>query len=198
MRVRRPAWPEGRRVCKNHRFPCWPQISSSSSSPPIARCRAGRATNWRGSPPTAKRGTSKWANCSSSRQRPGRGSAHRGQGVDHASCGPRRGQPARDGVARRRCDRGAPVFTCPESAGRRGCRRSGRSHQRSCAICCPISSRNCYHVTALLVHVMTDRARQFTASDQQDEKTISLGVSRRGSRTNSTIPRRRPHAAPRA
>jgi signal transduction histidine kinase len=35
--------------------------------------------------------------------------------------------------------------------------------------------RNCYHVTATLVHVMTDRARQFTASDFHDEKMQSLG-----------------------
>jgi signal transduction histidine kinase len=35
--------------------------------------------------------------------------------------------------------------------------------------------RNCYHVTATLVHVMTDRARQFSASDLHDEKMESLG-----------------------
>lgn len=35
--------------------------------------------------------------------------------------------------------------------------------------------RNCYEVTAALVHVMTDRARRFTSSDLRDEKMISLG-----------------------
>ena len=35
--------------------------------------------------------------------------------------------------------------------------------------------RHCYHVTATLVHVMTDRVRQFTASDFHDEKMESLG-----------------------
>lgn len=35
--------------------------------------------------------------------------------------------------------------------------------------------RNCYHITATLVHVMTDRARQFSASDFHDEKMESLG-----------------------
>jgi signal transduction histidine kinase len=35
--------------------------------------------------------------------------------------------------------------------------------------------RNCYVVTGLLVHVMTDRARQFAASDFHDEKMMSLG-----------------------
>jgi signal transduction histidine kinase len=35
--------------------------------------------------------------------------------------------------------------------------------------------RNCYEVTAILVHVMTDRARRFTSADLRDEKLISLG-----------------------
>jgi signal transduction histidine kinase len=35
--------------------------------------------------------------------------------------------------------------------------------------------RECYDVTAALVHVMVDRARHFTSSDLQDEKMISLG-----------------------
>jgi signal transduction histidine kinase len=35
--------------------------------------------------------------------------------------------------------------------------------------------RNCYEVTAAMVHVMTDRARRFTAEDLRDEKMISLG-----------------------
>ncbi|HEX5071139.1 MAG TPA: ATP-binding protein [Vicinamibacterales bacterium] len=35
--------------------------------------------------------------------------------------------------------------------------------------------RNCYVSTGLLVHVMTDRARQFAASDFHDEKMMSLG-----------------------
>ena len=35
--------------------------------------------------------------------------------------------------------------------------------------------QNCYEVTAILVHVMTDRARRFTSTDLRDEKMISLG-----------------------
>ncbi len=35
--------------------------------------------------------------------------------------------------------------------------------------------RNCYEVTATLVHAMTDRARRFTSTDLRDEKLISLG-----------------------
>jgi signal transduction histidine kinase len=35
--------------------------------------------------------------------------------------------------------------------------------------------RNCYEVTAILVHVMTDRARRFTSTDLRDEKMMSLG-----------------------
>jgi signal transduction histidine kinase len=35
--------------------------------------------------------------------------------------------------------------------------------------------RNCYEVTAILVHVMTDRARRFTSVDLRDEKLVSLG-----------------------
>ena len=35
--------------------------------------------------------------------------------------------------------------------------------------------RNCYEVTAIMVHVMTDRARRFTSADLRDEKMISLG-----------------------
>jgi signal transduction histidine kinase len=34
---------------------------------------------------------------------------------------------------------------------------------------------HCQQVTALLVHVMIDRARRFTSTDLRDEKTISLG-----------------------
>ncbi len=36
-------------------------------------------------------------------------------------------------------------------------------------------THNCYEVTAILVHVMTDRARQFTSADLRNEKMISLG-----------------------
>jgi len=39
----------------------------------------------------------------------------------------------------------------------------------------PALIRNCYEVTASLVHVMTDRARRFTSTDLRDEKMISLG-----------------------
>ncbi len=39
----------------------------------------------------------------------------------------------------------------------------------------PALIRNCYEVTASLVHVMTDRARRFTSTDLRDEKLISLG-----------------------
>ena len=35
--------------------------------------------------------------------------------------------------------------------------------------------RECHDVTAILVHVMTDRARRFTSTDLRDEKMISLG-----------------------
>jgi len=35
--------------------------------------------------------------------------------------------------------------------------------------------RECPHVTEILVHVMLDRARQFTSTDWQDEKMMSLG-----------------------
>ncbi|MEW6510725.1 MAG: ATP-binding protein [Bacteroidota bacterium] len=35
--------------------------------------------------------------------------------------------------------------------------------------------RNCYEVTAILVHVMLDRARRFTSTDLRDEKMFSLG-----------------------
>jgi len=35
--------------------------------------------------------------------------------------------------------------------------------------------RNCYEVTATLVHAMIDRARRFTSTDLRDEKLISLG-----------------------
>ncbi len=34
---------------------------------------------------------------------------------------------------------------------------------------------NCHEVTAILVHVMTDRARRFTSTDLRDEKLVSLG-----------------------
>ena len=36
--------------------------------------------------------------------------------------------------------------------------------------------RECPEITAILVHAMTDRARQFTASDLHDEKMVSLGT----------------------
>ncbi len=39
----------------------------------------------------------------------------------------------------------------------------------------PSLIRNCYEVTALLVHEMTDRARRFTSTDLRDEKMLSLG-----------------------
>jgi signal transduction histidine kinase len=35
--------------------------------------------------------------------------------------------------------------------------------------------RDCYELTSILVHVMVDRARQFTSSDLQEEKMSSLG-----------------------
>ena len=35
--------------------------------------------------------------------------------------------------------------------------------------------RECYELTSIFVHVMIDRARQFTSSDLQDEKLFSLG-----------------------
>jgi signal transduction histidine kinase len=39
----------------------------------------------------------------------------------------------------------------------------------------PALIRDCYELTAIFVHVMLDRARQFTSSDLQDEKMSSLG-----------------------
>jgi signal transduction histidine kinase len=36
-------------------------------------------------------------------------------------------------------------------------------------------ARNCYELTSLLVHEMTDRARHFTVTDLRDEKLTSLG-----------------------
>jgi signal transduction histidine kinase len=39
----------------------------------------------------------------------------------------------------------------------------------------PAMTRECYEITALLVHVMIDRARAFTSSDLHDEKMVSLG-----------------------
>jgi signal transduction histidine kinase len=39
----------------------------------------------------------------------------------------------------------------------------------------PALIRNCQEVTAILVHVMTDRARRFTSTDLRDEKMVSLG-----------------------
>lgn len=39
----------------------------------------------------------------------------------------------------------------------------------------PEMIRECHEVTAILVHVMLDRARQFTSSYLQDEKLVSLG-----------------------
>src|SRR4029079_12840574 len=41
--------------------------------------------------------------------------------------------------------------------------------------CFPELIRNCPRVTEILVHVMIDRARQFTSTDWQDEKIMSLG-----------------------
>jgi len=41
--------------------------------------------------------------------------------------------------------------------------------------CFPELIRSCPHVTEILVHVMIDRARQFTSTDWQDEKMMSLG-----------------------
>ncbi len=39
----------------------------------------------------------------------------------------------------------------------------------------PQLTLNCYQATALMVHVMTDRARRFTSTDLRDEKMNSLG-----------------------
>jgi signal transduction histidine kinase len=39
----------------------------------------------------------------------------------------------------------------------------------------PALIHNCYEVTAILVHAMTDRARRFTSADLRDEKMLSLG-----------------------
>jgi signal transduction histidine kinase len=39
----------------------------------------------------------------------------------------------------------------------------------------PEMLRECPHVTETLVHIMLDRARQFTSTDWQDEKMVSLG-----------------------
>ena len=39
----------------------------------------------------------------------------------------------------------------------------------------PRADRALSHVTAILVHIMVDRARHFTSTDWQDEKTMSLG-----------------------
>ena len=39
----------------------------------------------------------------------------------------------------------------------------------------PALIRNCYEVTSILVHVMMDRARQFTSADLRSEKLMSLG-----------------------
>jgi signal transduction histidine kinase len=39
----------------------------------------------------------------------------------------------------------------------------------------PALTRNCYEVTAIMVHAMTDRARRFTSTVLRDEKLISLG-----------------------
>ena len=39
----------------------------------------------------------------------------------------------------------------------------------------PAMTRECYEITALLVHTMIDRARAFTSSDLHDEKMVSLG-----------------------
>ena len=41
--------------------------------------------------------------------------------------------------------------------------------------CFPEMIRECPHVTEILVHKMIDRARQFTSTDWQDEKMMSLG-----------------------
>jgi len=39
----------------------------------------------------------------------------------------------------------------------------------------PAMIRDCNEVTSILIHVMIDRARQFTSSDLHDEKMVSLG-----------------------
>ncbi len=39
----------------------------------------------------------------------------------------------------------------------------------------PELTRECYELTAILVHVMLDRARHFTSTDLHDEKMLSLG-----------------------
>ena len=39
----------------------------------------------------------------------------------------------------------------------------------------PALTRNCYEVTAIMVHAMTDRARRFTSTALRDEKLKSLG-----------------------
>jgi signal transduction histidine kinase len=41
--------------------------------------------------------------------------------------------------------------------------------------CFPELIRECPRVTEILVHIMVDRARQFTSTDWQDEKMMSLG-----------------------
>jgi signal transduction histidine kinase len=41
--------------------------------------------------------------------------------------------------------------------------------------CFPQMIRECPHATEILVHIMIDRARQFTSTDWQDEKMMSLG-----------------------
>ncbi len=41
--------------------------------------------------------------------------------------------------------------------------------------CIPAMTRECFHITSILVHLMVDRARLFTSSDLHNEKLISLG-----------------------
>ncbi|TPW16681.1 MAG: putative sensor protein, partial [bacterium] len=39
----------------------------------------------------------------------------------------------------------------------------------------PAMIRDCHEITSKMVHIMVDRARQFTSSDLHDEKMVSLG-----------------------
>ena len=54
-------------------------------------------------------------------------------------------------------------------------------------------TQECPELTAILVHRMVDRAREFTSNELHDEKLISLGRSRRASPTSSTT--RRPRSS---
>ena len=56
--------------------------------------------------------------------------------------------------------------------------RLPRSRRRFCHFrgsCLRALTHECYEVTAILVHMMLDRARHFTSGDLQNEKMISLG-----------------------